>query len=106
MFRQQFQFAIDSQGNIYSCLENMGVSSAKIDDLSTGKMSSIKIAQTTFQDNPFEDPKCLACSYLPICGGGCPIVRHKKQENNMEYCSLYKDNLAELLPYFYNYKQF
>lgn len=107
MFRCQTQLAVDSQGYIYRCLENLGVPATKVGDLCTGKMSSARMAQTTFQDDPFENAECKSCSYLPICGGGCPVVRRQKMAGKkIECCTSFKNNLAELLPYFYKHKQF
>lgn len=105
MYRRKMMFAVDSQGCVYRCLEHLGVPSAKIGDLRTGRLSSIKLAETTFQNNPFEDAECTACAYFPVCGGGCPVDRQKRSEGKkINCCSMYKDNLAELLPYFYKYQ--
>ena len=39
-----------------------------------------------------------------ICGGGCPIDRLKRVKDGvMDYCSIYKDKLEDLLPFFYKY---
>lgn len=105
MFRCNHAFAIDSKGYIYRCLEHLGMPSTKVGDLNSGILSNVSMAKTTFQDNPFEDERCISCNFFPVCGGGCPIDRGKQQMGKISnYCSVLKDNLAELLPYFYKYQ--
>jgi len=105
MFRCKSSFAIDSQGYIYRCLEHLGVPETKVGDLNTGNLSITSMSKTAFLCNPFEDAECLACSFLPVCGGGCPIDRAKRKGNGKAgVCTALRSNLAELLPYFYTYQ--
>lgn len=104
MFRRISSFSIDSQGNIYHCLEHLGNPSCKIGNVNEGKISLSKLASNIMGDDPFADKDCLSCRILPICGGGCPIDRLKRvKDNTMDYCSIYKDKLENLLPLFYKY---
>lgn len=96
--------AIDSQGNIYKCLEHLGAPNNKVGDLKSGTMSLAKLSHAMFAQNPFHSAECLHCNILPICGGGCPIDREKYIGKDKRFCSIYKENLSELLPYFYTYK--
>ena len=105
MYRCKESLAIDSDGYIYRCLEHLGLPAAKVGDLSKGILSNTQMARTTFEDNPFDSSECTNCCVFPICAGGCPIDRlNKKKGKKIDYCSSYKDNLAELLPYFYQYQ--
>lgn len=105
MYRQLSSFSIDSEGNIYHCLEHLGMPDNKIGSIKEGKILLSKLASTILGDNPFEDKKCINCNVFPICGGGCPIDRLKKKRGEgINYCSSYKYILGELLPYIYKYK--
>lgn len=72
--------------------------------LKSGTMSLAKLSHAMFAQNPFHSAECLHCNILPICGGGCPIDREKYIGKDKRFCSIYKENLSELLPYFYTYK--
>lgn len=98
MFRTSTSFAIDSKGYIYRCVEQLGQQDKSIGDLVSGRLSFMKLADSIFDNDAFEDPKCISCNVFPICGGGCPI---KRKDERSDQCSFYKDYLAELLPYFY-----
>ncbi len=55
--------------------------------------------------DPFDDPACLECSVLPICGGGCVNMRLKAQhfkEEGVDYCSPFRDRLVQYLEAYYD----
>jgi len=102
MYRSISSFAIDSQGNIYRCLEHLGNPSCRIGNLPEGKISLSKMAETTFENDPFEDEECIHCNVFPVCGGGCPLDRSgERKGKSRNCCSVYKDRLSDLLPYLY-----
>ncbi len=102
MYRNISSFAIDSKGNIYRCLEHLGNPVYRVGSLVEGKISLSKMAEMTFENDPFEDNECVRCNVFPICGGGCPLDRMKKKKGDLDNCcSLYKEGLADLLPYLY-----
>ena len=55
--------------------------------------------------DPYDDPECLACAVLPICGGGCANRRLRAKrfhEEGVSYCSPYKDHLTAYLEEYYD----
>lgn len=99
MFRSSWYFAIDPQGNLYKCIEQIGNPSKRIGSLKEDTISRHSIALSVFQEDPFNDPECLDCPVLPICGGGCPIDRIKKAcGESREVCSIYRNGLSRMLP--------
>lgn len=104
MYRSAGQYAIDPEGNIYRCLEHLGDKSKSVGNVVTGRMSLNALARTTFENDPFDDSRCLECSVFPVCGGGCPIDRQKalNSGNADTCCSLYKKHLPNFLPALYN----
>lgn len=106
MFRTTNSFAIDSQGNIYKCLEYLGIPELKIGNVCEGQISFSKMANTVFGNSPFNDTECCSCNVFPICGGGCPIDRNRnKGKSTKTYCTYYKKYLSEMLPYLYEYRR-
>lgn len=104
MHRSVGNYAIDSEGYVYKCLEYLGCPEKSVGNLSEGKIAFSKLASATFVEDPFEDSVCRTCAVFPICGGGCPIDRVKKREGRIKSCcSYYKDYLADLLPLFYTH---
>lgn len=47
----------------------------------------------------FADEKCLKCTYLPICDGGCNLYRVGKLEKNLPYnvCDINEKGLIKYL---------
>lgn len=102
MYRKTNQPAIDPEGNIYHCLEHLGVPSYSVGNVCSGKMSFAKISGMAFMGDPFDDEECRKCNVLPVCGGGCPQdIMQCKNRNNKTYCSSHKKYLSEMLPYLY-----
>ena len=51
----------------------------------------------------FEEEKCLKCSILPICGGGCPLncLRNTEEKQDTKKCSHFKKYLPDFLKSYY-----
>ena len=47
----------------------------------------------------FADSKCLKCSYLPVCDGGCNLYRVGYQEKNIPYntCEINDEGLIKYI---------
>lgn len=52
MYRKTNQPAIDPEGNIYHCLEHLGVPSYSVGNVCSGKMSFAKISGMAFMGDP------------------------------------------------------
>lgn len=98
-------YAIDADGYIYKCMENLGVPQESIGSLVDGKLSVSKLANKMLGNDFLTSSECLKCNILPICGGGCPIERCKVAQGiKKDSCSMYKTRFADLLPFYYNRK--
>lgn len=63
-------FVIDSLGNIYTCLSQIGCIEKRIGDVFNGvKINDNYSSWLNVDCNPY----CNECSFLPICNGGCPL---------------------------------
>lgn len=103
MYRRKGFFAIDSNGDIFKCIEHLGDKTKKIGSVNEHSISLPALSKCTFENDPFEDAECKTCNVLPICGGGCPIdcIKFKKGEIASR-CSYYKHTIPHLLPYYYS----
>ena len=98
MYRSIHSFAIGPNGNIYKCLELIDKEGYEIGNINDLMVSRKQIAECIFEDMPFDDPVCSKCQLLPICGGGCPLDRIKKEQGTIDsICPYYKDNMEELI---------
>jgi uncharacterized protein len=99
-------FVVGPQGELYKCWEDVGRKEMIIGDISNDPLISNNelVVLYSVGTDPFLDDDCKACSVFPICSGGCANRRLRAKyfnENGLEYCSLYKDNLqAYLMEYF------
>ncbi|MDE6536870.1 MAG: SPASM domain-containing protein [Muribaculaceae bacterium] len=89
-------------GYIYKCLEHLGNSAEHVGSLKDDYISLQSLSNAAFKADAFSDEECLNCPVFPICGGGCPLDRIRR--NNGEdrvICSRYKEGLAKMLPVIY-----
>jgi len=102
MYRASWYFAIDPQGNVYKCIEQLGNPSERIGSLKDDFISLKRLGLSAFQDDAFDDEECIACPVFPICGGGCPLDRIKRSKGERrDVCSKYKNGLSRMLPTIY-----
>lgn len=78
MYKRDDSFAIDPQSFVYKCIEQLGDHKVEIGNL-LGKASLQKVANSFYQEDPFQDEECINFNVFPICGGGCPIDRLTKK---------------------------
>ncbi len=103
MYRTSWYLAIDSQGNLYKCIEQLGNPEERIGSLNDDFVSLKRLCLAAFQEEAFSDQECLNCPVFPICGGGCPLDRIKRANGETrEVCSKYKDGLSRMLPAIYD----
>lgn len=65
-------FVVGPDGNIYKCEHELGRPEQIIGDVNNGFY--FNKANSQFYDTPLEE-KCMECSFLPFCWGGCPSAR-------------------------------
>ena len=96
------KFVIGPEGELYKCWEDVGKPTMVIGNIHEDEpVTNPELqAQYGIGTDAYNDPDCLACSVLPICGGGCANKRLRAKqfgEEGLEFCSLYKENLTSYL---------
>ncbi len=98
---------IGPNGEIYKCWNDVG-NEERIVGYLNGKIINEKLLIRYLNGaDPFDDKNCQKCILLPICGGGCPYIRLKREyeDVNVESCSLFKKNMTNFLLTHYNIKK-
>lgn len=85
-------WVIDSLGNLYKCISDIGIVDKKVSALKDKKINYSNLHSYTIYD-PTDEKKCKDCQYLPLCVGGCPYARL----NSNQCCSYWKYNLDEYI---------
>jgi uncharacterized protein len=106
--RNPHSLVIGPQGEIYKCWNDVGNK-----DKITGNIISKQSVNTNLllryytAGDPFDDNDCKECFHLPICGGGCPYLRIKREyeDKNIDVCYVKKDRLQEFLEYYCEFKK-
>ena len=97
-------FVIGPEGEMYKCWCDLGRNDWIIGDITDEKIQNIDLySRYLVGVDPFDDPQCLNCFFLPICNGGCPNLRLRKKYlgEDVEYCINLKNGLPEFLESMY-----
>lgn len=99
-------FVVGPKGELYKCWEDVGKTQMVIGTIfeENHLTNPGLVAAYATGTDPHLDRDCLACSTLPICGGGCAnkrLLSKQLQEEGLEFCSPYKENLIPYLEAYY-----
>ena len=97
-------YVVAPDGKLYKCWADVGITERSIGSLTEGITDYSVISQFMCATDKFSDPKCLQCSYLPICDGGCNLYRVRKIEKNVPY-NVCKINTEGLIKYLETYSE-
>lgn len=101
--RDKMSIGFDSEGYAYKCWETLGKRKYAIgnlqDDGMIGDINYVMLNRQLYGADIFEDKECLACEYLPICHGGCPIERIENRISGKknDVCTFYKGYMEEFI---------
>jgi uncharacterized protein len=100
-------FVVGPRGELYKCWEDVGKPQMEVGDLHAEEpiTNPALRARYAIGTGCFEDPTCLECRMLPVCGGGCPNKRLRALqfgETGLEYCLPYRDDLESYLEAYYD----
>lgn len=92
-------FVIAPDGSLYKCWIDLGKAEKKVGSIfEPEKLTNLALLSEYFGDDKFNDPICLNCSLLPICGGLCPAAKDASPDG--ERCPFdrkYIDYILEIL---------
>ncbi len=89
---------VDPEGRIYRCWNDMTRPREVVEHLRltpTEEMAKNRAKWTNW--TPFVLAECRQCTMLPLCLGGCPFNAMKQTGPMHGHCTVWKDNLKELM---------
>ena len=100
-------FVVGPRGELYKCWEDVGDEQMVIGDVHEKEPITDPELRALYAlgTDAYDDPECLACNALPICGGGCANRRLRAQhfgEEGLMVCSPYRDHLTDYLEEYYD----
>lgn len=97
-------FLIDPIGDLYKCWISMQNKNYRIGNVSTkSTFNSVMNSRYLCGSDYIFSSKCRECSVLPICEGGCPMVRYfnKYEKKKDDICITFKKESLRLLEIYY-----
>lgn len=96
-------YLISPEGYLYKCWTDLGNPKESVGHLSNKGMNADNLAKYMMGGDPFSDPKCRQCYFLPVCGGGCP---HQKIKNifsgtKTNLCHISKAQIEKFIELYY-----
>ncbi|MBO5613911.1 MAG: radical SAM protein [Prevotella sp.] len=92
-------FVIGPEGELYKCWRMVGNKQQEIGNVNNLKIDMAKFSRYIIGVDYTLDPKCLACEFITLCGGGCPLVRmrNKYEGLTMNHCCPEKSHMEQLM---------
>lgn len=91
---------IGPNGEIYKCLEQLGIKSQSVGNILSSSINISKNADFALRALPFDFNECVKCKLLPICGGGCAIDLRRNKE---PHCPAIKEKIDEIIVEYYEH---
>lgn len=90
---------IGPEGELYKCWNDVGKEDRIYGYLDGRITNEPLLFRYLAASDPFDDEQCKECILLPVCGGGCPYERIKRdyEDNKINVCPLIKGNLKTYL---------
>lgn len=101
-------FVIGPEGEVYKCWYDVGDPKMIVGSIYDEQSWNVNmIANYMMGTNPFDDPMCQECFYLPVCDGGCAHFRllNNYYGGHFNTCAKFKHALPEFLEIYYELKQ-
>ena len=101
-------YVVGPEGELYKCWADIGNAREVVGHLADKrKWDMRKLGCWLEGQSALNDPKCIECSIMPICDGGCAKKRMERllSGGKSDYCSFLKKHLAEFLEIAYELKK-
>lgn len=93
-----FAFVIGPEGELYKCWRMVGNKEQTLGNVRTG-LDMAKFSRYIVGADYTRDPRCLDCKFITLCGGGCPLIRLRNQEEGLalNHCCPEKSHMEQLM---------
>ena len=82
-------YVIDPKGNVFNCWNDICFPERRLFNFFDERTDSPRAISWYLGRDPFSEPKCSTCPYIPICVGGCSYERRVTGSNRCvpeKYC--------------------
>jgi uncharacterized protein len=93
-------FVIGPAGEVYKCCHDVGNSDMEVGSIVSEQGWNLSlISRYMVGTDVFADETCRACFFLPVCSGGCPHFRLRRQLRGEDFdtCMTLKNRFTEFL---------
>ncbi len=90
-------FVIDPSGFIYKCWVDVGKPDRAVGNTKDGITNMQLVSKYMIGTDKFTDPKCLECSLLPICDGGCSRYRFSDEHKTNDLCPVSEKEIINFM---------
>jgi uncharacterized protein len=95
-------FVVGPEGELYKCWDDVGKTEMIAGNVYQDDPAAVSMLQARYVlgMDAYSDAECLACDYLPICGGGCVNKRmrtRRNQEQKLCFCTPFAERLTDYL---------
>ena len=94
-----FAFVIGPEGELYKCWRRVGHPGHVLGNVRDGVTRMPAFVDYIVGSDYTRDPKCLACEFIALCGGGCPLVRLRNRDEHLDlnHCCPEKTHMEKLM---------
>lgn len=94
-----FAFVIGPEGEIYKCWRMVGNQRHVLGNVRNGITDMAAFSDYVTGADYTRDRKCLECEFIPLCGGGCPLVRLRNRNEGvgLNHCCPEKSHMEKLM---------
>ena len=78
-------FVVDEQGNFYKCWDEIGISQRCCFNVAQPLKINYPAMLRFMLDEPFSNPACKECPFLPLCFGGCKFQKQELKKNGCNF---------------------
>ncbi|ADN37279.1 Radical SAM domain protein [Methanolacinia petrolearia DSM 11571] len=91
-------FVIDPAGDVYKCITEVAQKENVLGTVKNGRLELSGKYSDFMSRDPLGFPECAQCSYLPVCGGGCPYMARKTNGTcHSSFCGMTKEVVEQKL---------
>jgi len=108
MARHVNSYLVDPNGYLYKCWTDIGMEEMAVGSImKKGSLNNKILTRYLTGADPFDEPECQNCFYVPICSGRCPhfALKNKYDNAKIDLCHISKGNLKEFLQYHFHIKE-
>ena len=93
-------------GELYKCWNDVGDFNRSYGYIDGRMTHETVLYEYLVEADYLNSPQCNACTFFPVCDGGCPNrrIQNEKEDRQQDTCSLFKEHIEDFLMMHYAIK--